>query len=91
MFVNRCLSGDWAAFAFLVDKYKEVVHAYAYNRVNDYQVAQDITQEVLIKAYRKLGQLKWPHRFRSWLYTIASNECKMWLRKHLRERGQEVS
>jgi RNA polymerase sigma factor (sigma-70 family) len=91
MFVNRCLDGDWAAFAFLVDKYKEVLHAYAYHRTSDYQVAQDITQEVLIKAYRKLGQLKWPHRFRSWLYTIASNECKMWLRKHSKEREQQIS
>jgi RNA polymerase sigma factor (sigma-70 family) len=90
MFVNRCLEGDWAAFAFLVDKYKEVVHAYAYHRTSDYQAAQDITQEVLIKAYRKLAQLKWPHRFRSWLYTIASNECKMWLRKHSKEREQEM-
>ena len=90
MFVNRCLDGDWAAFAFLVDKYKEVLHAYAYHRTSDYQAAQDITQEVLIKAYRKLGQLKWPHRFRSWLYTIASNECKMWLRKHSKEREQEM-
>ena len=90
MFVNRCLDGDWAAFAFIVDKYKEVLHAYAYHRTSDYQAAQDITQEVLIKAYRKLGQLKWPHRFRSWLYTIASNECKMWLRKHSKEREQEM-
>ena len=90
MFVNRCLEGDWAAFAFLVDKYKEVVHAYAYHRINDYQGTQDVVQEVFIKAYRKLGQLKWPHRFRSWLYTIASNECKMWLRKHSREHKQEM-
>ena len=90
MFVNRCLEGDWAAFAFLVDKYKEVVHAYAYHRISDHQGAQDVVQEVFIKAYRKLGQLKWPHRFRSWLYTIASNECKMWLRKHSREHKHEM-
>ncbi len=87
MFVNRCLEGDWAAFAFLVDKYKEVVHAYAYHRVSDYQGAQDIVQEVFIKAYRKLAQLRWPHRFQSWLYAITSNECKLWLRKHSRKRA----
>ena len=88
--VNRCLEGDPSAFAFLVGKYKETVHAYAYHRVFDYQDAQDITQEVFIKAYRKLAQLKWPYRFQSWLYTIASNECNTWLRKHLKEREQEV-
>ncbi len=91
MFVTRCLEGDQTAFAFLVDKYKEVVHAYAYRNVGDYQQAEDIAQEVFIKAYRKLAQLKWPHKFRSWLYTIVSNECKLWLRNHSREQEQEVS
>jgi RNA polymerase sigma factor (sigma-70 family) len=88
--VTRCLEGDKAAFAFLVNKYKGAVHAYAYLRVPDYQDAQDIVQEVFIKAYKKLAQLKWPHRFQSWLYTIAANECKLWLRSHSKEREQEV-
>ena len=88
--VNRCLEGDQAAFAFLVEKYKGAVHAYAYHRLLDYQEAQDIVQEVFIKAYKKLAQLKWPHRFQSWLYTIASNECSTWLREHLKDRDQEV-
>jgi len=88
--VTRCLNGDQAAFAFLVNKYKGAVHAYAYLKVFDYQDAQDIVQEVFIKAYRKLAQLKWPHKFQSWLYTIAANECKLWLRSHSKEREQEV-
>ena len=80
--VTRCLEGDRAAFAFLVNKYKEAVHAYAYLKVHDYQDAQDIVQEVLVKAYKKLAQLRWPHRFQSRLYAIASNECELWLRRH---------
>ena len=89
-FVNHCLEGDQAAFTCLVNEYKEMVHAYAYYRIGDYQEAEDITQEVFIKAYRKLGQLKWPHRFQSWLYTIVSNECKMWLRQRSKEHEQEI-
>ena len=88
--MNRCLQGDQAAFDFLVNKYKEVVHAYAYHKVGDYQDAQDIAQEAFIKAYSKLGQLKWPHRFQSWLYTIISNECRMWLRSHSEERDRKT-
>ena len=91
IFVNRCLEGDQPAFAFLVNKYKEAVHAYAYRKVADYQQAEDITQEVFIKAYKKLAQLKWPHRFQSWIYAITSNECKLWLRRHSKEQEQEVS
>ena len=88
--ISRCLSGDQAAFTFLVNKYKEMVHAYAYHKLGDYQEAEDIAQEVFTKAYRKLGQLKSPHRFQSWLYTIVSNECKMWLRKHSKEREKNT-
>ena len=91
VFVTRCLEGDQAAFTCLVSEYKEMVYAYAYHKLGDYQQAEDITQEVFIKAYRNLAQLKWPHKFRSWLYTIASNECKLWLREHSREREREVS
>ncbi len=88
--VSRCLGGDQASFTFLVNRYKEMVHAYAYHRVGNYQEAQDIAQEVFVKAYSKLGQLKSPHKFQSWLYTIVSNECKMWLRKHSKEREQKM-
>ena len=73
-----------------MSKYREMVHAYAYCKVGSYQEAEDITQEVFIKAYRKLGQLRWPHRFQSWLYSIVANECKMWIRSRSRKRVQEV-
>jgi len=90
LFVTRCLEGDQAAFTCLMSKYREMVHAYAYCKVGSYQEAEDITQEVFIKAYRKLGQLRWPHRFQSWLYSIVANECKMWIRSRSRKRVQEV-
>jgi RNA polymerase sigma factor (sigma-70 family) len=90
LFVTRCLEGDQAAFTCLVSKYREMVHAYAYHKVGSYQEAEDITQEVFIKAYSKLRQLRWPHRFQSWLYSIVANECKMWLRSRSKERVQEV-
>ena len=51
------------------------------NQVPSDEDAKDTTQEVLLKAYLNLGQLKRPHAFRRWLYTIASHECRMWHRK----------
>jgi RNA polymerase sigma-70 factor (ECF subfamily) len=80
--VNAVLDGDKDAFAFLVDRYQGAVYAYCLNQVSSEEDAKDTTQEVLLKAYLNLGQLKTPHAFRSWLYTIASNECRMWHRKH---------
>lgn len=78
--IQQCLDGDSAAFGLLVDKYKKSIYALAYSKVNDYHDAQDITQEVFIKAYRKLNTLRRWDNFMGWLYRITINHCKNWLR-----------
>ena len=77
--VDHCLSGDTDAFGVLVHKYQEMVYAYAFQKVRNDADAKDIMQEVFLRAYRHLGSLRSPHQFRTWLYTIMSNECKRWL------------
>ena len=89
--VARARQGDEAAFERLVRRHQRYVFNVAYRVLGDYAEAEDITQEVFTKAYKKLAQLKWPHRFQSWLYAITSNECKLWLRRHSKEQEQEVS
>jgi RNA polymerase sigma factor (sigma-70 family) len=89
--VHHCLAGDKSAFGFLVHKYKDLVHAYACQKVWNYADAEDITQEVFIRAYRNLAKLKYPHNFRSWLYTIASNECKRFLSRRMQRQRREVN
>ena len=76
----KCLDGDAAAFGLLVDKYKGSVYALAYAKLGDFHDAQDMTQEVFLKAYRKLRTLKRWDKFLSWLYAITSNSCKDFLR-----------
>ena len=73
--VSRTLAGDRDAFGILVHKYQEMVFAYAFQKVRNEADAQDVMQEVFLRAYRNLYALRHPHRFRSWLYTIMSNEC----------------
>jgi len=89
--IHHCLAGDEDAFGFLVHKYKDLVYAYACQKVSNYTDAEDITQEVFIRAYRSLATFKHPHNFRSWLYTIASNECKRWLSKKRKRQEKEVN
>jgi len=89
--IHHCLAGDEDAFGFLVHKYKDLIYAYTCQKVSNYTDAEDITQEVFIRAYRNLATFKHPHNFRSWLYTIASNECKRWLAKKRRRREKEVN
>lgn len=84
--VWQVLDGDEDAYGFLVDRYKGAVHAIAYHKLGNFQDAEDITQEVFLRAYQKLSTLKEPERFSGWLYCIASNCSKMFLRKRNKER-----
>ena len=88
--VSQTLAGDRDAFGVLVHKYQEMVFAYAFQKVRNETDAEDVMQEVFLRAYRNLYALRQPHRFRSWLYTIMSNECNRWLARVAKTRGHEV-
>ena len=88
--VSQTLAGDRDAFGVLVHKYQEMVYTYAFQKVRNEADAQDITQEIFLQAYRCLYQLRQPHLFRSWLYTIMSNECKRWLVRVTKKRRRET-
>ena len=88
--VSQTLAGDRDAFGVLVHKYQEMVYAYAFQKVRNEEDAQDVTQEVFWRAYHGLYQLRHPHRFRSWLYTIMSNECKRRLVSIIKTRQRET-
>ena len=88
--VSQTLSGDRDAFGVLVHKYQEMVYTYVFQKVRNEADAQDVTQEVFLRAYRNLYQLRHPHQFRSWLYTIMSNECNRWLVRVTKTRQRET-
>jgi RNA polymerase sigma factor (sigma-70 family) len=71
------------------DKYRTGVYALAYSRLRDFQDAEDVAQEVFIKAYRKLRALKRFDSFHAWLYAITANLCKDWLRARSRRPDRE--
>ena len=79
--IQRVLAGNDDAFSVLVRKYQKQVHALAWRKIGDFHIAEEITQDTFLKAYKKLATLKKPQRFASWLYVIAANRCSSWLRK----------
>ncbi|MCG9129199.1 sigma-70 family RNA polymerase sigma factor [Candidatus Poribacteria bacterium] len=79
--IERTLDGDSQAFAILVEKYQEQIHALAWQKIGDFHIAQEITQDTFITAYQKLATLTHYNRFAGWLYVITSNKCNMWHRK----------
>lgn len=87
--IDKCLNGDSGAFGLLVDKYRAGVYALAYSKLRDFRDAEDVAQEVFIKAYIKLRTLKRFDRFHAWLYAITVNLCKDWVRAQSRRPDSE--
>ena len=79
--IQRILSGDEEAFAALVRKHQKGVHALAWRKIGDFHIAEEITQDTFLRAYKKLSTLKNPNQFAGWLYVIAANLCTRWLQK----------
>jgi RNA polymerase sigma-70 factor (ECF subfamily) len=71
--VKRTLRGDIKAFEMIVRKYQQPLLNYIGRMVGDRELALDFTQEAFIKAYASLRSFEPQYRFKTWLYTIASN------------------
>jgi RNA polymerase sigma factor (sigma-70 family) len=86
--VQAAQNGDSAAFRRLVDRYQNMVRAYAAGWVGD--AADDVAQEVFVNAFLKLGQLDDPAKFGGWLRRIAHKHCDRRTRRPRREALVEV-
>lgn len=73
--VAAARSGDQAAFATLVRRHTTAVYAHAYRFFGESSTAEDIVQEVFIKAFRSLATFDERARFSTWLYRITRNAC----------------
>ncbi len=79
--IQQILSGDQNAFTALVKKYQKRVHAFAWRKLGDFHLAEEITQDAFLKVYNQLWTLKDPNRFAAWLYAIVKNCCLLYFRK----------
>ena len=80
--IQQVLQGNQEAFSPLVKKYQKGVHALAWRKIGDFHIAQELTQDAFLKAYRQLRTLKDHNAFSGWLYVIVARECLDWLRKN---------
>lgn len=79
--IQRVLDRDENAFTVLVKRYQKWVHTLVWRKIDDFHIAEEITQDVFLKAYKKLPTLKPPYNFPGWLYVIATRRCIAWKRK----------
>lgn len=74
-------SGDEFAFVSLYNRYKGPVYAFCYKMLLDSDAAKDVMQETFLRVYENRDRLMKSGAFKSWLFTIARNQCLNWLRK----------
>ncbi|MBF6589681.1 MAG: RNA polymerase sigma factor [Ktedonobacterales bacterium] len=67
-------------------EYSARIHSYAFHLLGNQEDADDITQDVFIRAHSHLCELRDAARLRSWLYRIATNLCMDHLRRRTRQR-----
>lgn len=80
--IKRFRSGDKSAFNELYDSYKWLIYNYIYHVTNNRAMAEDLTQETMVKVYTKIQKYRPTGKFFSWIYTIARNITFTELRKN---------
>jgi RNA polymerase sigma-70 factor (ECF subfamily) len=75
------LSGDEKAFETLIERYLKPLYNFAYQMTRDKAAAEDITQEVFVKVWKKIASFDSGKKFSTWIFAIAKNEAFDWLKK----------
>ena len=84
--IARAQNGDTEAFNPLVYKYQQKIYNLIYRKVGDRETAEDLCQEVFLKAWQALPNFKEQSVFYTWLYQIAFNCSIDYIRKRNRQR-----
>ena len=84
--VTATLGGDVSSFGIIVERYWDMVTAFALSKVYNTVDAEDIAQESFIKAYSQLHRLRNPSYFAGWLCKITAQQCVNHIRKNSRKR-----
>jgi len=79
--VERARTGDQAAYAELMDRYRESIYFMMFKMVKHAEDADDLTIEAFGKAFSRLDQYSPSFAFSTWLFKIASNNCIDFIRK----------
>jgi RNA polymerase sigma-70 factor (ECF subfamily) len=86
----RVKRGDRAAFAVLVDKYKQPVMNFVFRSLRDEIEAEDLAQNVFLQAWKSRGRYKQTAKFSTWLFTIARNLCLNEIRRRSRHPAESI-
>ena len=82
--VARSIGGDAESFNELILRWERPIYALAYRTIGREEDARDVCQETFLRAFRALPGFRGQAKFSSWLYRIALNLCRDWIRRERR-------
>lgn len=88
--IRHTLDGETRAFDELVKRHSRKLHAMIMQMVGSEADAYDVAQEAFLKAFRSLRYFNGQSAFYTWLYTIAANQARNFLRKRKREKSYSL-
>ncbi len=83
--VARACQGDQEAFRLIFERYSRPVISFIYDQVGDRELADELTQETFVRAYRGLKSLRKETKLSTWLFGIAKNVARESLRARIRQ------
>jgi RNA polymerase sigma-70 factor (ECF subfamily) len=81
IYIRKVLDGDANAFRYFIDKYRDMAYSIALSIVKNVPVAEEVTQDAFLKAYKALPGFEHRSRFSTWLYKIVTNEALKKIKK----------
>jgi RNA polymerase sigma-70 factor, ECF subfamily len=79
--ISKVLQGEQTVFAQLVERYQNFVFTLVLRFTDNREDAEEIAQDVFVKAYRSLADFRGESKFSTWLYTVVRTSCITFLRK----------
>lgn len=79
--ISSVLAGDRDAYARIVERYQSYVFTLVLRFTRSREDAEELSQDIFVKAYRALANFKGESKFSTWLYTIVNTTCITFLRK----------
>lgn len=80
--IDAVRSGNANAFKDLIESYKDMVYTLCMRMVKNKMIAEELTQDAFLKAYKNIHSYRKESKFSTWLYRIAYNTCLSSFRKH---------
>ena len=73
--IQKVLNGDYSAFSYFVDSYKNMAYSIAFRILNNKEDAEEIVQDSFLRAYNSLKKFRQDSRFSTWFYRIVVNNA----------------